>query len=126
MGNEGTGFPGQIQARKPTTKDPLDLYADEDSGALYAAGWVWNSVEAAWEKRFQGAANDYFKDVLREYNSTTLLLTYEGFNKVHQRATSSATWYVWKYTWDINGNNTRVEGPLYIAWDERANAANWA
>jgi hypothetical protein len=47
---EGTGFPGQIQGRDPTSKAPQDVFIDEDTGTIYVALWTWNTGTTAWEK----------------------------------------------------------------------------
>ena len=47
---EGTGFPGQIQARNPSTKAPVDLSGDATAGALFVTLWTWNTSTLAYEK----------------------------------------------------------------------------
>lgn len=47
---EGTGFPGQIQARHPTTSAVLDLFVDPDTNSLRVNVWTWNTSGGTWEK----------------------------------------------------------------------------
>lgn len=55
---EGTGFPGQIQARNPSSKAPVDLFGDVTAGALYTGLWVWNVSGGVWEKMTQPKTTD--------------------------------------------------------------------
>jgi len=47
---EGTGFPGQIQVRNPSTKAPIDVFGDADAKAIFVALWTWNTSTLAYEK----------------------------------------------------------------------------
>jgi len=50
---------------------------------------------------------------------------YKCVNEFHNAATDSATWEIWKYTWDASGNCERIEGPLKGTVDGRTTLA-WA
>ena len=67
-------------------------------------------------------AGGYFLDQLFDYTSGNL--DYKGINESHKAATSATNWLIWKYTWS-DSNNTRIEGPLEGAWDNRA-SLDWA
>ena len=64
--------------------------------------------------------NAYWHDVKMDYDGSGNLL-YRGVNHVHNVATSSTDWEIWKYTY--SDAITRIEGPLPGAWDDRATLA---
>ena len=53
-----------------------------------------------------------------EYSDGDLL--FKGDHATLGAATSDEGWRIWKYTWDIDGNPTLIEGPVLGAWDDRA------
>ena len=64
----------------------------------------------------------YWRDVRLEYSDGNLI--YRAANYFHDALTTDTNWEIWKYTWDISENLTRIEGPLPGSWDDRA-ALNW-
>jgi len=64
-------------------------------------------------------AGGYFSDCRYAYDASNNMI-YMGYNRIHESATSDATWYIWKFTYDGSNNLIRKEGPLDGTWDNRA------
>ena len=64
-----------------------------------------------------------WKDVRFDYGTGDL--DYRGCNITHKAATDEETWEIWKFTYDVSNNVTRIEGPLSGSWDNRA-SLDWA
>lgn len=58
-------------------------------------------------------------DVRIEYDVSNNPI-YKGVHENHNFAGTDTDWEIWKYTCDVSGNCTRIEGPLKGAWDDRA------
>lgn len=58
-------------------------------------------------------------DVRTSYDLTGAMLIYRGVHEVHDVSLTDETWEVWKYTYDGDGNVTRIEGPLRGSWEGR-------
>lgn len=59
-----------------------------------------------------------------EYSGSNVI--YMGKSTVHKAATSEDhLWDIYKFTWDLSGNCTRIEGPIRGNWTDRA-ALGWA
>lgn len=65
----------------------------------------------------------YWLDALYDYSGSDLI--YIGLNESHNEPQTKETWYIWKLTYDVNGEITRKEGPIVAAWDERT-SQRWA
>lgn len=103
--NGGTGFPGQIQARDSVTKVPLDLFADEASGSLKIASYVWNPDTLSWDRMLQPNVDPTGGDVdyVLTYYDGSANMEYYCSNPVHGAATSATTWTIKKYFYGANG-----------------------
>ena len=120
----GTGFPGQIQARDSVSKAPLDLFADEDSGALKVALYCYDPNDLAWQRMLQpevDSSGDQDNDV-RYYYDGSGNLEYMCVNSVHGAATSATTWVITKFTHGANGITDKekltgsVDGRAALGW----------
>jgi YD repeat-containing protein len=65
-------------------------------------------------------------DVKVEYDENGLVV-YRG---VHEKKSPDVTdddWCVWKYTYDTNGRQTRIQGPLHgkFGWEDKTSDAFW-
>jgi hypothetical protein len=69
------------------------------------------------------AANAYFDDCREERDDDGNVI-YEGYNLHHKQDITSTDWYIYKKTYDVNGNRLRREGPLEGAWSNRG-ALDW-
>lgn len=47
-------------------------------------------------------------------------LTYTGFHKSQGASQAADGWYVFRFTWDSNGNMTGRKGPRMGKWNDRA------
>jgi hypothetical protein len=47
-------------------------------------------------------------------------LIYRGVHEMHNISEDDTNWEVWKYTYDIGNNVTRIQGPLRGSWTNRA------
>lgn len=112
---------------------PTRLKADETSGSLRVNLWVWDADTLAWVRMTQPLidlgnleallATTYWKDQRYEYSGGNLV--YKGLATTHKAATDTGDlWHVWKYTY-VDGDCTRIEGPIVCNWDDRATEA-WA
>lgn len=119
----GTGFPGQIQARDSVTKAPIDLFGDEEAGALKVALYCWDTDSLEWvrQRQPQMAPGDDDDDYhLYEYDGSGNLL-YRGSNAVHGASQDATTWVIQKYTWGANGLS--MDEKLTGAWSNRSSLA---
>lgn len=57
------------------------------------------------------ASDSYWQVKIMTYDVSNNL-SYLACNRNHLAATSAASWYIWKYTWNGSGNCTQIEGPL--------------
>ena len=64
----------------------------------------------------------WWKDQKFEYDVSNNLI-YRGAHRLHDPADSADEWIVWKYTYDVSNNCTRIEGPIPGTWDGRATMA---
>ena len=65
------------------------------------------------------AANSFWKDIRYYYDSSTIM--YACNSTFHKASTSQGDkWHIWKYTFDTDGNVTRIEGPIIGNADARA------
>lgn len=60
----------------------------------------------------------------RRYDYTSGNIDYIGKHVTVGAVTSDDAWNVWKFTYDGDGNMTRMQGPLIGTWDDRA-ALSW-
>jgi hypothetical protein len=47
-------------------------------------------------------------------------LIYRGLHEMHKIGDSNTEWEIWKYTYNVGNNVTRIEGPLRGSWTDRA------
>ena len=64
--------------------------------------------------------NDDFMWKDRRMDWTSGNLDYMAVTETHKAPEGDDVWWIWKYTWDVTPNNTRVEGPLLGNWTDRA------
>ena len=65
------------------------------------------------------ALDGFWGDIRYEYDGSGNVI-YKGATIFHKAATDTEVWVVWKYTYDVSDNVTRIEGPLAGTWDGRA------
>jgi len=76
------------------------------------------------DRLYNAVLNTIFHDVRMTYDVDGNV-EYIGRTINHKEPTTAETWEIWKLTYDVNGNLTRMEGPLLGAWDNRA-SLDWA
>lgn len=47
-------------------------------------------------------------------------LIYRAGNTIGTASESDTSWFLYKYTWDANGNLSAVRGPIKGAWTNRS------
>ncbi len=58
-------------------------------------------------------------DILFEYDGSSNLI-YKGVHEFHNTSQSDENWEIWKFTYDVSSNCTRIQGPLRGSWTGRA------
>ena len=104
-----------------STEEDIQVVCDPD-GKLFGA--YEGDLTITMGDVEKGVTETFWLDKRREWTGVNLI--YEGWHTVNKAATSDANWRIKKYTWDGNGLNTREQGPVVGAWDDRATASWWA
>ena len=122
-------------------KGHLAYTFDFEEDVLKVALLVWNPLASPnpdWERMKQPniehsgdltvtmgdveklLASNYWKDKQYEYDESGNCI-YKGFHTTVNAGADTAGRYIWKYTYDVNGYSTRVQGPLIGTWTNKAN-----
>jgi hypothetical protein len=59
---------------------------------------------------------------LQKFDWASGNLDYMGGNAIAQSVEGDENWFLWKFTWDDDGNLTDVKGPVVGSWTNRARA----
>jgi len=86
------------------------------------AGTQDNLVSGIGNKEVLASLNVIWRD--KRYDYTSGNMDYMGVNTYHAAATTDTDWEIWKFTYDVDKNTVRIQGPLQGSWDNRA-ALGW-